>query len=470
MSIKFGTSGWRAIIGDEFTFSNVRRVAQAIAKYVKDQKLQHKSVIVGYDTRFLSEEFARTCAEVLAKNNIKALLTNRDTPTPVISYQILKKKAAGGINITASHNPPKYNGIKFSPVYGGPAPPEVTRQIEKNIKIARPLSSSKQATVKIFDPRPAYLARIKQLVNFSVIRTAHLKIGIDVLYGTGRGYLDQLLADAGSQTVVLHNELNPLFGGLPPEPARAQLRELTSLVKSKRLHLGLAVDGDGDRFGIIDRDGSYIGANEVISLLTHYLIATRPKAKSVARTLATTHMVDALAQKAGLEVVETPVGFKYIGQEIARGNCLIGSEESGGLSILGHVPEKDGILACLLIAELVAERKKSLGSILKELYQEVGLFVSTRVDFHLKQRAKDNFVRNIKPMSGESSLLGEEITKFDGRDGYKFIFADGSWIMFRASGTEPVVRCYCEAGTKAKLSKLKRLGERLLKKFIRNYV
>lgn len=462
LAIHFGTSGWRAIIGKEFTFENVRRVACAIAKYIKDQKLQHKGVVIGYDTRFLSEEFAEICAEILAKCEIKVFLVNRDTPTPVISCQILKKKAAGAINITASHNPSNYNGIKFSPFYGGPAPVSVTKEIEKNIANGSVCSGTKETKIQIFDPRPDYLKDIKRLINFQAIRKSHLKIGIDLLYGTGRGYLDQLLIEAGCKIKVLHAQLNHLFGGMPPEPARKQLKELSGLVKSKRMHLGLAIDGDADRFGIIDRDGSYVGANEVISLLTHHLIQTRPKMKTVARTLATTHMIDALAKNAGLELIETPVGFKYIGQEISKGNCLIGGEESGGLSIADHVPEKDGILACLLIAELVAVKGKSLRVILKDLYKQVGPFFSSREDFHLSEEEKIRFVRRMKPFTKKTTLLGKKIAKCFSRDGFKFIFIDGSWIMFRASGTESVVRCYCEASTKSQVNSLLRRGRRLI--------
>lgn len=464
MSIRFGTSGWRAVIADEFTFANVRKVCLAIVKYLTDHRLQNKGIIVGYDTRFLGKEFARICAETLADSNIKVFLANRDTPTPVISYQIIKRKLGGGINITASHNPPEYSGIKFSPAYGGPAPLKVTKEIERNIKRKVSSSLGRKNKIKLFDPRPAYLARIKQLVNLQVIRKSHLKIGVDVLYGTGRGYLDQLLKDAGCQLTILHNRLDPLFGGLPPEPAKEQLRELTELVKKKRLHLGLAIDGDADRFGIVDRDGTYISANQVISLLTRHLIMSRPRRKTVARTVATTHMVDALAQEFGLDVVETPVGFKYIGQEIAQGNCLIGGEESGGLSIAGHVPEKDGILACLLIAELVAVGKKSLAEILKGLYQEVGPFLSARYDFKLRPKEKLSFVRKMKALSRCRSLLGKRVAKFKGIDGYKFIFRDESWLMLRASGTEPVVRCYCEASSKTKLKNLQNLGRRVIEK------
>lgn len=462
MSIHFGTSGWRAIIADEFTFSNVRKVSQAIVKYLKDHHLQNKGIIIGYDTRFLSAKFARVCAETFAKYGIKAFLTNRDTPTPVISYHILNKKTAGAINITASHNPPEYNGIKFSPAYGGPAPFAVTKEIEKNIHRKLNFLPTKKGAIQLFDPRPAYLKRIKQLVNFAAIQRARLKIGIDILYSTGRGYLDRLLHGAGCQVTLLHNTLNPLFGGLPPKPARAQLKELISLVRHKRLHLGLAVDGDADRFGIVDRDGTYLSANQIISLLTDHLIATRPRQKRIARTLATTHMVDALAERQGLELIETPVGFKYIGPELARGNCLIGAEESGGLSIIGHVPEKDGILACLLIAELVAIRKKSLSMILKELQEQVGPFFNTRGDFCLSEKKKQSFVRKIKLLSKKASLGSKKVIKFIGLDGYKFIFADKSWLMFRASGTEPVIRCYCEAPSKAKLKELQNLGQRLI--------
>lgn len=474
-SIHFGTSGWRAIIADEFTFSNVRTVSGAIAEYLKDHRLQNKGIIIGYDTRFLAKEFAKTCARIVAGSGIKVFLTDRDTPTPVIAYQLLKRKTAGAINITASHNPPQYCGIKFSCAYGGPAPIEVTKEIERNIKSALPektnfcvqdLGEKGRGQVQLFDPRPVYLARIRQLVNFGAIRKTRLKIGVDVLYGTGRGYLDQLLGDCGCEIQLLHNRPDPLFGGLAPEPGEAQLKELVSLVKRKRLHLGLAVDGDGDRFGVVDRDGSYINANQVIGLLTAHLIRTRARQKRIARTVATTHMVDALARREGLEIVETPVGFKYIGEELARGNCLIGGEESGGLSISGHIPEKDGILACLLIAELAAIRKKSLGKILKELYKEIGPFFSTRCDFHLGEKEKLNFVRRIKFLSREQSLSGREISTFNGRDGYKFIFADGSWLMFRLSGTEPVVRCYCEAKSDAQLKDLQRLGRRLIERTI----
>ncbi len=462
MTIHFGTSGWRAIIADEFTFANVRKVCRGIAAYIKHHRLENKGIIVGYDTRFLSKEFAGTCAKTIADNKIKVFLTDRDTPTPVIAYQILQKKAAGAINITASHNPPEYSGIKFSSAYGGPAPVEVTEEIEKNIHDGPARPPAQAAKIQLFDPRPGYFRQIKRLVNFRAIRQARLKVGIDSLYGTGRGYLDQLLQDAGCRIRLLHAHPDPLFGGLPPKPAERQLQELIRLVRSERMDLGLALDGDADRFGIVDRDGTYINANQVVSLLTDHLNATRPRQKRVARTVATTHMVDALARRAGLKTVETPVGFKYIGQELFKGGCLIGVEESGGLSIVKHVPEKDGILACLLIAELVAVRKKSLGRVLRELYQAVGPFFSTRDDFRLGQKQKLRLVQKMKLLSRQHSLAGRSIKRFSDRDGYEFIFTDDSWILFRFSGTEPVVRCYTEAGSKPKLRALQGLGRKII--------
>ncbi|MBN3038258.1 MAG: phosphoglucomutase/phosphomannomutase family protein, partial [Candidatus Omnitrophica bacterium] len=293
---------------------------------------------------------------------------------------------------------------------------------------------------------------------------ADLKIGVDLLYGTGRGYLDQLLKETGCEVLALHGKLDSFFGGLPPEPAEEQLAELTALVKKRRLHLGLAVDGDADRFGIVDADGTYINANQVVSLLTEHMMLTRSRQKRVARTLATTHMVDALAKRRGLKTVETPVGFKFIGQELAKGGCLIGGEESGGLSIVGHVPEKDGILACLLIAEMVAIRKKPLTNILKELYSQVGPFYTARIDFHLNKEEKQDVAVRLKSFSRKKTVLGERVARYVGLDGHKFIFTDGSWLMFRVSGTEPVVRCYLEAHARKKLRDLQALGHRMISK------
>ena len=315
MTIKFGTSGWRAIISDEFTFDNVRLVTQAIANYlITNYQLPitnyQLKAVVGYDTRFLSKESAQICAEVLAANKIEVLLSNRDIPTPAISYHILKKKLAGGINFTASHNPAKYNGIKFSPETGAPAPPEVTRKIETEIEKIRNSKfeirnyDKKFAKyIKTFNPKPAYLTQLKRKIKFNVIKKAKLKVAVDCLYGTSRGYLDFLLKQANCKVEPLHNWTNPSFDGRRPEPTEENIKELIECVKKKRLDLGLACDGDADRFGIVDSDGTVISANQIISLILYHLIKTRPiKKKSIAvRTVATTHMIDAISQKFGIK-------------------------------------------------------------------------------------------------------------------------------------------------------------------------
>nr|HPN66254.1 phosphoglucomutase/phosphomannomutase family protein [Candidatus Omnitrophota bacterium] len=349
MVIKFGTSGWRAVIADKFTFANVRKASLGIAGYVKAHHSSKKTpplVVIGHDTRFNSREFATAAAKILAANGVKVLLTDRDTPTPVISYQVINKKADGAINITASHNPPEYNGLKFSPYHGGPASPEVTAEIEKRaaaIKkdIPEPAVSDLKYPIEVFDPRPEYFARIRNLVDLETIRKAKPKVVVDVMHGTGRGYLDRILKECGCDVEVLNDNLDVLFGGHPPEPAKDNIGKMLSEVKKRKARLGLGVDGDADRFGIVDESGRFYTPDEVIALLFKHLIETRPRLPKVARTHSTTTLIDRIAAKYGIEVVETPIGFKYIGEVLQTGKCIIGGEESGGLSIANHVPEKD---------------------------------------------------------------------------------------------------------------------------------
>jgi len=500
MTIKFGTSGWRAIISDEFTFDNVRLVTQAIANYLKrNQKPvtrnQILKVIVGYDTRFLSKEFAQVCAEVLAANKIEVLLCDRDVPTPVISYHIIKNNLAGGINFTASHNPPEYNGIKFSPETGAPAPPEVTGKIEKEIKrlqknvIARkPEGLTKQSRnirlvpmkmgiasvaslprndvakyIRTFNPKPAYFSQIKRNIKFDAIRKARLKIAVDCLYGTSRNYLDFLLKKANCKVEPLHNWPDPYFGGKRPEPAEDSIKELIECVKKKRLDLGLACDGDADRFGIVDLDGTIISANQIISLLLYHLIKTRPIKKNsvAARTVATTHMVDKICGKFGIKVYETPVGFKYFTPYLTKDNCIIAGEESGGLSISGHLPEKDGILACLLVAEMVAINKKPIRKLLESLYKEFGYFPFERIDLSMEQDQKNRLMDGL--LNNPPKIFAKKsVSKINKKDGCKLLFSDGSWVLFRPSGTEPIIRCYFEARADKKLKELISASKKLI--------
>ena len=470
--IKFGTSGWRGIIADEFTYSNVRLVSQAIAEYIKKENKDKKtSVVVGYDTRYMSEKFAKTAAEVLAGNGIKALLCDRDTPTPTIAFEILRRKSAGGINFTASHNPADYNGIKFSPSWGGPALPETTNLIEKYCNKLKPASiktmnfdeAKKQRLIEEINPKPAYLKRIRELVNLSAIKKANIKIAVDVLYGTGNGYLDELLSKAGVRNKVIHNYRDVMFGGSAPEPNKANLKELISVMKKESCHLGLATDGDGDRFGIVDSDGTFITPNETIAVLLYSLAKNRKWTGVVARSVMTTHLIDRIADKFGLEVKETPVGFKYIGEILVNEgeNFIIGGEESGGLTIRNHVPEKDGVLACLLMAETVAVSKKTVKKILAEIYKAVGRIYTDRLNFRLTHEDMDKFRENLKK-GVQPKIAGFKLSDVVTIDGYKFLFKDGSWLGIRLSGTEPVVRLYVESDSLVKIKKLISAGKKLV--------
>ncbi len=450
-ALAFGTSGWRAVIADQFTFANVRLVARAIADYLADQRLGGRPVIVGYDTRFLSDRFAREAAEVLAERGWHVLLAERDVPTPVVSHAILDRRAAGGVNITASHNPPEYNGVKFSPAWGGPALPETTRWIEARIAAlgddsevpGAARSAKPPGSIESFDPRDAYLAHLRTLIDFAVIRAAKLRVAVDVLYGTARGYLDALLKAEGSDVTVLHEQRDPLFGGSAPDPSERRLTDLAALMREGRYHLGLATDGDADRFGVLDTDGTYVTANEVLALVVNYLIDTRGAKGGVARSVATSHLVDAVAARHGREVYETGVGFKYIGRLIADGKLVAGGEEAQGLTIGGHVPDKDGIIACLLLTEMVARTGKPLRQQLAELTALVGPRHYRRVDRPLAPSEATALTARLK---GLSTIGGFPIARRAEVEGIlKFYFDDGSWIIIRPSGTEPVVRLYAEA-------------------------
>ena len=472
--IKFGTSGWRAVISDEFTYENVKIVTQAIAEHIKSLKSKRSvcSVIVGYDTRFLSEDFALTTSRVLAANGIRVLLTKRDVPTPVIAYEIIRRKLDGGINFTASHNPAEYNGIKFSSDWGGPALPRTTGDIEKrcrsliiNRKLPKemPLAEGiKKGLIQYIEPRLTYIKRLKQLVDLKAIKKAKLKFIVDLMYGTGRGYLDSILFETGCKGKVLHDWRDVLFGGSSPEPALKNLTELLNVMKKDKYNIGLGVDGDADRFGIIDSDGSFISPNQVLALLTDYLIKTRNSRGMVARSVMTSSFVDAVARKHGIEVRETPVGFKYIGDILVNEDMIIGGEESGGLTVGGHIPEKDGILACLLMAEMVAVEKKSIRKILQDLYKQVGTFLSDRINVRLTPERMEKLKSRLKN-NPPDKIAGLKVKELITIDGFKFILDDNSWTGIRLSGTEPVVRIYVESNTKAKIAKLKGAAEKLVK-------
>lgn len=467
--ISFGTSGWRGILCDDFIFENVKVVTQAIADNIKASGEANKGIIVGYDSRFMGEQFARESARVLTGAGIKTFLCIRDTPTPVIAFEILRRKTAGAINFTASHNPPQYNGIKFSPSWAGPALPETTNDIERRANETagtvcyKELSldeAFKTGLLEEIDPMDTYLSDLATKVDFRAIAKLGT-LAVNPLYGTGRGYLAEPLEAHGVKVVQINDHRDPYFGGFPPEPSEKYIQDFIKVVKENpEIKLGIATDGDADRFGIIDADGSFIEPNYIIALLLDYLVRVKGMKGGVGRSVATSHLIDAVARHHGIEVFETPVGFKYVGELISQGKIIIGGEESAGLSIKGHVPEKDGILACLLVAEMVANEGMSVKALLERLYSQVGKYLTKRVNLTLSEKLEAAFPERIKatPASFAGVAVKEKITI----DGNKFILQDGSWLLFRKSGTEPVVRLYAEASSEEHLEALIAAGREFI--------
>mgnify|MGYP001360784698 CR=1 FL=1 len=453
--IKFGTDGWRDLMYDRFNLPNVLRVVEAIALYTKDNHGEDRGIVVGYDARFFSDFFAKKAAEALTAHGIKVYFGGRDFPTPVVAFAVTQYRAFGAIMFTASHNPPEYNGIKFIPEYAGPASLEITRAIEGKLNSGlRAGNVSKQPNPQLiteFDPTEAYLKQLRKLIDVDAIKKAGINLVIDPMYATGRGFLSGLFDEY--LVTEIHNRRDPLFGGAMPDPQGKFLMELRDLVQSKEKSIGLATDGDADRFGIVDSDGSYLNANQVISLLMWHLITNRGLKGVAARTVATTHMADSLGKLYGVEVIETPVGFKYIGEIMRTKSVVIGGEESGGLSIQGHLPEKDGILACALIAELRAVTGKPLQAILADLYAKVGQFFTRRLDIHLEESAKTAILEKCRTTSLER-IGNPKIAEIRKIDGFKYILENGSWFLIRPSGTEPLIRIYFEANSEGALEEL----------------
>lgn len=460
--IKFGTSGWRAIIADEFTFDAVRHVTQAIVNWIGSHS-PVSSVIVGYDTRFMAETFAEQSAKLIAAAGLHPLLTDRATPTPAVAFAIRSRGASGGINFTASHNPPTYCGMKFSTSDGAPALPEITEEIEREIAklekqvIATPNTNQPIESLTLVEE---YLGDLAKKIDLSAIAKAGIRVAYDPLWGTGRGYLNKALIDAGCDVRTIHDYRDVYFGGHSPTPEGEYLIELRNTVLRDHCHLGLSTDGDADRFGIIDRDGSFITPNQIIALLVDYLAESRGWTDAVARSVATTHLVDRVAAKRGIKVIETPVGFKYIGKLIDDNAISIGGEESAGLSIRGHFPEKDGILACLLVCEMVAKRGASLNEMLEQTYSQVGTVVTGRIGVELTPELKTGLASKLS--AGPSEFANHRVSSIDRIDGAKFILDDGSWILMRPSGTEPLVRVYAEASNEQELEVLLESGRKYI--------
>jgi alpha-D-glucose phosphate-specific phosphoglucomutase len=457
--IIFGTSGWRGIIARDFTFDNVRIASLAIVRYLQEQGLKDKGVIVGYDTRFLSEAFAKEVAGVLAIEGIPSFFCDKPTPTPVIAHEILRRGVAGGINITASHNPPSYNGLKFSPEWGGPALPETTERLEaiageiyakaQGVALLPFDEALKKGWITLIDPSQDYFNKLDSFLDIGEIQRARPKVLVDVLNGTGAGYLDRYLLMRGIDTQVRRSHPDPTFGGMAPDPAPQELTDTIRIVKEEGFDIALATDGDADRYGIVDRGGTFVVPNTFLGLLFHALASFKGLKGDAARSVATSHFMDAVAQLHGRKVTETKVGFKYLGQVMKEDGVLLVGEESAGLSLKGHVPEKDGILACLLALETVCRAKSSLESLKDQVWQKTGPFFTNRINIPFNPKMGEVFKKLLQDVPDEIS--GVRVVSVNRLDGTKWMLEDGSWILLRPSGTEPIIRVYLESRSEARL-------------------
>lgn len=454
-AIKFGTDGWRGIIADNFTFENVRVCAQALAGYLKSRQAAGRSVVIGYDTRFASEHFAAAAAEVLAANGIRAQLCRKATPTPVVSFNLVKRGAAGAIVITASHNPAIWNGFKIKTADGTSAPPEVTRDVEARIGqlaggplIERlPLDEAlSRGLVEYIDPDPTYYERMGQLVDLNRLRRSSLKIVIDSMHGAGSGYLAAMLGGGRMGVTEINGERNPVFPGINPEPISPNLDKLCRTVKESGAGVGLATDGDADRIGIVDEQGRVLTQSQVFALLILYMLEVKGERGPIVKTVTTTTMAERLAALYQLPYFETSVGFRYIAPIMARENAMIGGEESGGYGFRNHIAEREGILSALCFLDLMVSMDKTPSQLISYLYERVGQWYYQRVDLKLPAGGREKVLSTLRDLD---SIGGKKVVKVNRMDGLRLSFADGSWLLCRPSGTEPIIRIYAESTSDA---------------------
>jgi phosphomannomutase len=450
--IKFGTDGWRGLIARDFTFDNVARCAQGLADYLGARGVSHRGLVVGYDTRFLSREFAETVAEVCAGNGIPALLADEAAPTPVISFNVLHHQAAGAAILTASHNPGNWNGFKFKPEYAGSATQEITDQLEGAIAAGSEVKSlelqraREQGLVADFSPAPPYLEKIRSLVDLPAIAGAGLKVVADAMYGAGAGYLPALLSGGSTSVEELHGHRNPAFPGMDqPEPIAHNLAELAQRVPTSGASVGIALDGDADRVGLMDEGGNFISTLEVFSLLALYLLEVKELRGPLVKGVTSSMMLNTLGRKFGVDVYEEKIGFKYIGPRMSEVDALIGGEESGGFAFRGHIPERDGILSGLYILEYMAQTGKTPSQLVEGLFQETGPHYYQRRDVEFDPSQKEEIQQRLaNPDLRE--LAGMRVVQSDTIDGRRLIL-DNGWLASRFSGTEPLLRIYCEANS-----------------------
>jgi alpha-D-glucose phosphate-specific phosphoglucomutase len=467
--IKFGTDGWRGVIAQDFTFDNVRACAQGVADYLKQADLAGRGLIIGYDNRFASEDFASAAAEIAAANGIKVYLCSQATPTPTISYGVLARKTAGAIVITASHNPAIWNGFKFKTKDGTSAPSEVTAEIEKRIsrilttgKINRlPLSQAlDRGAIEYLDLAPIYTQQLSKLVDLDQLCQARLKVVFDPMYGAGAGYFDRLLGGGAIQLIEINGERNPLFPGIQPEPIAANLAKLSATVKKQKADVGLANDGDADRIGIIDEKGQFLTQLQVFALLGLYLLEVRGERGAMVRTITSTTMIDRLGEIYNVPVYEVPVGFKYVAEKMREENAFVGGEESGGYGFLEHMRERDGILSGLYFLDFILKTGKTPSQLLGYLYSKVGPHYYQRRDFTFPADQRQKITRRVSD-NLPRSLDGVKVVRVNRSDGFHLTLADTTWLLVRFSGTEPVLRIYAESDSLARVERLLELGRKL---------
>ncbi|MGO8815957.1 MAG: phosphoglucomutase/phosphomannomutase family protein [Terriglobia bacterium] len=463
--IKFGTDGWRGVIAEDFTFANVRRVAAAIAQYVREESKPAQGLIVGYDMRFLSPEFARATAELLSAAGIPVWLADKGTPTPAVSYAVVARKTAGAVMITASHNPARWNGVKFKAPYGGSADPAIIQRIETHLHRLESARTqprkAKPAAIEVVDLTTPYLERLKQLVSLGQIRASAQRFVIDPMYGAGIGCISRLFIEARIPFREIHSEHNPLFPGLNPEPIEPHVEGLRSAVMEGKFDSGFATDGDADRIGAIDRTGEFIDSHKIFCILLKHLVEDLGLRGEVVKTFSTTEMVSKLARKHQLPLHVTPIGFKYVCELMLARDILIGGEESGGIGIKGHLPERDGILNSLLLAEVMAQKRKTLGELVEELTQEFGPHFYGRIDLEVELSKAQQLVKLVA-QGKFKKIAGLKVTAVEDLDGAKMRFGDSAWLLVRASGTENLLRLYSEAPSREQvrllLEEMKRIA------------
>lgn len=453
-------------MGEEFTFSNVRRVVQAIVNFLRAQYPEKElSLAIGYDTRFLSERFAEEAAALLSKNRFQVYLADRDCPSQALAYQIIRGGHAGGINFTASFNPPEFNGLKFNVASGAPALPEITDQIEKEVEKISPDTVAPhyypdRSYIHRVDLQKDYLEFLQNKIDFAAIKKSEIRIGIDLLFGTSREYLDEILEENGVPIEVIHGYIDPYFGGISPSCTETNLAELKRLVRERDCALGLATDADGDRFGVVNEKGQVVIPNYILALILEYLLAVKGWRGGVARSVTTTHLIDRIARHYDVPLYRTPVGFKYMADLFLQNKIIFGGEESACLAVRDHLPEKDGIFAGLLVAEMVAVCGLSLSQLLQQLFKKYGLMVGVQQNIKLtpdKARKLEALIKNPPGRLGKRVVQSVETM-----DGLKLDFDDDRWLILRFSGTEPLIRCYAEAGDEKEARALLRAGLELL--------